>query len=119
MDTASNCHPDAIRERLRIVCDTFSAATCAFPEPMTPEERQEILALTDEQLEDAELLARLGLRWGVDLNWLFLGRIDGLLIRSTWKAVASKFKDAGYDTCTLLMSPRKIGDPRTPLCEHR
>ncbi len=87
-------HPDSIRDRLRIVCDTFSAATCAFPEPMTPEERQEILALTDEQLEDAELLARLGLRWGVDLNWLFLGRMDGLLIRSRLEMARDRGPDS-------------------------
>lgn len=33
------------------------------------------------------------------------------------KVVASRFQEAGYDTCTLLMSPREVGDPRTPLCE--
>ncbi|WP_333835410.1 lipocalin family protein [Rubrimonas sp.] len=33
------------------------------------------------------------------------------------KLIASRFEDAGYDTCALLMSPRAMGDPRTPLCE--
>lgn len=35
------------------------------------------------------------------------------------KAIASRFEEAGYDICTLLMSPRRVGDPRTSLCELR
>ncbi|MEM9784369.1 MAG: lipocalin family protein [Pseudomonadota bacterium] len=31
--------------------------------------------------------------------------------------IAAAYAAAGYDTCTLLMSPRAVGDPRTPLCE--
>ncbi len=31
--------------------------------------------------------------------------------------IASVFRDAGYDPCRLLMSPRTAGDARTPLCE--
>lgn len=30
---------------------------------------------------------------------------------------AEVFRASGYDACALLMSPREIGDPRTPLCE--
>lgn len=33
------------------------------------------------------------------------------------KAIAARFREAGYDTCTLLTSPRAVGGPRTPLCE--
>ncbi|MEO1723550.1 MAG: lipocalin family protein [Pseudomonadota bacterium] len=33
------------------------------------------------------------------------------------KAIETRFGQAGYDTCTLLMSPRAQGEPRTPLCE--
>ncbi len=33
------------------------------------------------------------------------------------KGIGSRFREAGYDTCALLLSPRALGDPRTPLCE--
>ncbi len=33
------------------------------------------------------------------------------------KGIGSRFREAGYDTCALVLSPRVPGDPRTPLCE--
>jgi apolipoprotein D and lipocalin family protein len=33
------------------------------------------------------------------------------------KSVASRFEQAGYDTCDLVMSARAVGDTRTALCE--
>jgi apolipoprotein D and lipocalin family protein len=31
--------------------------------------------------------------------------------------VADSFRAAGYDACEILMSPRSLGAPRSPLCE--
>ncbi len=50
-----------------------------------------------------------------DYGWI-LAR-DESLPPETLAAIRARFETAGYDPCALLLSPRSVGDPRTPLCE--
>ncbi|SFI73961.1 lipocalin family protein [Albimonas pacifica] len=50
-----------------------------------------------------------------DYGWI-LAR-DETLPPETLAGIRARFVAAGYDPCALLMSPRAVGDPRTPLCE--
>lgn len=50
-----------------------------------------------------------------DYGWI-LAR-DERLAPEVLKRIRSEFREAGYDTCALRLSPRELGDPRTPLCE--
>lgn len=49
-----------------------------------------------------------------DYGWI-LARGEAL-DRETLAAIAASFRETGYDTCRLIMSPRTAGDPRPPLC---
>lgn len=48
-------------------------------------------------------------------GWV-LARED-MLAPEDLQHIADSFRAAGYDVCDLLMSPRTLGAPRTPLCE--
>ncbi|MDF2231701.1 lipocalin family protein [Albimonas sp. CAU 1670] len=50
-----------------------------------------------------------------DYGWI-LAREDRLA-PEVLSSIAARFEAVGYDACSLLMSPRAVGDPRPPLCE--
>ncbi|MGR3781040.1 MAG: lipocalin family protein [Albimonas sp.] len=50
-----------------------------------------------------------------DFGWI-LAREESLP-PETLASIRARFEAAGYDPCALRLSPRAMGDPRTPLCE--
>ncbi len=71
----------AVRARLAYVCEVFSKSWSAFPDPMPAEDREALLSLSDEDINNMEdpLLPMLR-KYGVNLDWLFMGSMKGLLI---------------------------------------
>ncbi|MEL6197042.1 MAG: hypothetical protein AAFT19_04275 [Pseudomonadota bacterium] len=70
---------DAIRERIALVCETFSKSTFGFPDPMPAGEARAAMAMTDAEIDELGALARFAHRWGVSLDWLIKGDVGSLL----------------------------------------
>ena len=83
LDTQRPAHaPDAIRERIALVVETFARATVAFPDPMTPQEAAAALAMTDADIEALDAPLAFAARWGVSLDWLLLGDVKALIFNA-------------------------------------
>jgi apolipoprotein D and lipocalin family protein len=50
-----------------------------------------------------------------DFAWILARERE--LDRATLAAIEAHYRDAGYDTCRLLRTPREPGGDETPLCE--
>ena len=74
--------PDAIRERIALVVETFTRATVAFPVPMTPEEAAAALGMTDAEIEALDAPLAFAARWGVSLDWLLAGDVTALIFHA-------------------------------------
>ncbi|MEO1471266.1 MAG: hypothetical protein AAFV86_19655, partial [Pseudomonadota bacterium] len=79
-DPSDRICPAAIRARVRQVVETYTVARVAFPNPMTADEAEAALAMTDAELQEPAVILPWAKRWGVCLDWLVMGRVSGLLI---------------------------------------
>ncbi|MEM6277798.1 MAG: hypothetical protein AAF714_12750, partial [Pseudomonadota bacterium] len=112
---------DAIRERLRLVVETFSRATVGFPETMPADEAAAILAISDAEIGDTETLTAFAHKWGVSLDWLIEGDLSSLIHYTRAYHVRARAEDAaaGNDPAIVAYDEwREVLDYTRPIIQR-